>query len=268
MVLGSDRALAPRADLHQEIEPFEAFEMVSELFSRGSGPAIAQDLLAGAKQSLVLVAESCLTASNHDRFRTLLQELWQESVRVTLVPLLPAVWAMRRAGISPDYYPGHRPVSPRSQRIMEQAADRKLPSEPGRHAAEILEGARNGEVRGLLILAGHNPASEPPSQKLMEASGSVDFLALLATHKSPLTQCAHVVMPSLMSFETQGTLVSGGGERYEAIPAISSPQGLRPTWQVLAEATQRLGGPTGSRNLVGVQSEMIVVDQVFSNGLP
>ena len=147
---------------------------------------------------------------------------------------------------------------------MEQAAERPLPAEPGLPARAMLDGVMAGRIKGLVILAGHNPPWEETSQALREAIREAEFSLILATHQGALTEDAKVVLPGLTALESQGTFVGADGAKYEIMPALPRPEGVWPTWRTLVRLLVRLGGPSGPADLVGVQSEMIVLDEMFT----
>jgi predicted molibdopterin-dependent oxidoreductase YjgC len=266
ILLGRDVELYPRAHLHRDLPPAEALAWTRALLAEGHGPEEARALLSAGRRRLVLVAESALDADSRAVFQDLLDGLVPLGVGVALVPVVPAVLALRRAGISPDHYPGHRPVNETTRRIMEAASERTLPRTPGLAARDILRAAAEGRIQGLVILAGHNPPWELPSASLLTALQGVPFSLVVATHPSPLVAQATLVLPGLLSVEKAGTFVDAAGRRREVAAALPPPEGVPATWHLLARLLEALGGPAAPHDLVAVQSELVVLDQEFARG--
>ncbi len=262
ILVGRDADLAPLAQEHLALAAGPAWVRAAELLEDAARTA-------GGGEVLVLGAESSLVSGSQAGFSQFLSTLaagQSGSVHFGMVPAVPAGRALHRAGISPAHYPGHRRVNQRNRAIIQKVAERHLAPEPGLFAHQILAAAAEGRVKGLIIQGGPNPAWQRISQPLLTAARQVERLVVLATSHGPLVEQAHLVLPKLLCFESGGTYVTADGATHEVSPAHQPPPGTRPDWQVLAQATRALGGPAGPEDLVGVQSEMIVLVQAFAEG--
>ncbi len=68
-------------------------------------------------------------------------------------------------------------------------------------------------------------------------------------------ESAHVVIPTALSFEGEGTLVSGDGTQQACAKAVAPPEGVRPAWQVLADLLEKLGGADGVKDFDAIRKE-------------
>jgi predicted molibdopterin-dependent oxidoreductase YjgC len=126
----------------------------------------------------------------------------------------------------------------------------------GFNSSQILEAARQGKIKGLFLQAGHNPAKEPLSDRIVSALQAVEFLAVTALYQEPLLEKAQVVLPGLFSFENEGTFIAADGLKCETVPALTPPQGILLTWQVLGRILQGLTGVAGYKDLRQVRAEL------------
>jgi predicted molibdopterin-dependent oxidoreductase YjgC len=174
------------------------------------------------------------------------------------------VLGLRRAGISPDHYPGHRQRTSQSTAVMRRAWERELPREPGLGAVDILAKSMAGEIKGLVIQANGALPGEPVATSLLNALQAVECGVVLAASQGPLTQMARLVLPTPLCLESEGTFVGADGGRLEIAPALSPPSGVHPGWRLLGLMLEVLDGPPSPGEILDVQSEMIVVNQVFA----
>ncbi len=266
-VLGRDRNLAARAGLHRDLALAPALEMVRDLLA---GPVGDPGQWPGpGRRVQILVREAELEPAALPALKDLAREVAAlPGVRLGLVPAVPSVMGLRRSGIGPDRYPGHRPMNPRSRAVMERASGRPLPAEPGLSAGEILEAAGEGRIRGLVLLAGHSPAGRHPSQILLDALEAADLSVVISALDGPLVRAAKAALPWPMTLETAGTYRGLDGSRLETQRALSPPQGVPDGLTLLERLLRELGGPAGAADLVGVQSELIVIAQLFAEDGP
>lgn len=267
VLLGRDSELAARADLHRELAMGPALELASELLSRPHGAGGEGPGLGAAVQVLVAEAQvepadlSALTALAHAAAS-------RPGARFGLAPAAPSLLGLRRAGIGPDHYPGHRPLTPGSRAVMERVSERPLPVAPGLSADGILEAALDGRVRGLVLLAGHLPAERPPSRRLLAALEAARTSVVLTTMDGPLARSASVALPWPMILEASGTYRGLDGTAREVRAALPPPPGVHPGLAVLARLLRELGGPLGAADVLEAQSEMIIIDQFFAEENP
>jgi formate dehydrogenase major subunit len=260
-LLGRDPDLGHLADLKSDTDFAAALGMALDVALEREADLPSPDL----GSVLILVREAEVDHMSMPALTALIEQVrGQAHVGLALVPRVPSVMALRRAGISPAHYPSHRPLNPGSLAVMRRAVGRPLPDSPGLGAEGILQAIEEGSLKGLILQAGHSPTREPASARLVEAAGRLEILVVLASHEDPLTRAASVVLPTQLCLEKAGTFRGLDGSRHEAAPAALAPDGMWDGLEVLAGLLHALGGPAGADDAVGVQSELIVLDQLFA----
>jgi NADH-quinone oxidoreductase subunit G len=103
--------------------------------------------------------------------------------------------------------------------------------------AEILAACARGEVQ-VLVLQG------PELLQVAEAADAVarvPFVAILATHESPVLDRVHLVLPAALWAEVDGTFTNYQRRVQRVRAAVPPPGGARPRWELAAGVLQRLG---------------------------
>jgi formate dehydrogenase major subunit len=266
IIYGGDEVLNQRASLQQDASLPEGLQAVHHLLKGNAEDDQSAELFRRAAHILILVSEtdldqSCLTPLY--RLSDFCASI-SNRVHLALLPAVPSVLGLRRAGISPDHYPGHRRRTPQSAAAMQRAWERDPPPGPGLGAKEILDQASGGEIKGLLVQANGLLPGEAVSQTLLNAMQAVEFGVVLASNRGTLTQAARLVLPTPLCLESEGTFMGADGERFETEAALQPPPETHPGWRLLGLMLEVLDGPPAPRELLDVQSEMIVINQVFA----
>ena len=112
-------------------------------------------------------------------------------------------------GALPDFFPGYQRVDdPDANKKFSEAWGVTLPSQPGLSLMEIMEGAREGEIRALYIM-GENPmVTDPDVRHVGEALTSVDFLVVQDIFLTETAALADVVLPGACFAEKEGTFTN------------------------------------------------------------
>jgi len=109
-----------------------------------------------------------------------------------------------------------------------------LPQGPGRSLMEILEEARTGVVKALLVV-GENPVgSLPPSTEVKEALERVEFLVCQELFLTETAALASVVLPACSYAEKDGTFTNSEGQVQQVRQAIDAIGESRPDWEILS----------------------------------
>ena len=93
-------------------------------------------------------------------------------------------------------------------------------------------------MKGVYVLLGDDVMED--EKQLSELKG-VDFLVVQTSYYSPLTSMAHVVIPSPIWAEREGTYVSLDGRRQQAQRVLSAKKGLKSDEEILRELSFKLG---------------------------
>jgi predicted molibdopterin-dependent oxidoreductase YjgC len=163
-------------------------------------------------------------------------------------------------GMSPSCYPGHVSVSDlQSNDPFSNVWSGQLPDSPGLSYRETIQSAHQQKVKGLFLM-GENPiATEPEREKIQEALKQVEFLVVQDMFLTQSGQLADVVLPSTGFTEQEGTLTNTERRIQKLRPALTSPDGPRPDWRILADLLNRLDPGTSYTDAQSVYQEIITV---------
>ena len=154
-------------------------------------------------------------------------------------------------GISPDRFPGFRPLDDlEAQRRLQDLWGKEPPLASGLDAESMLK-----TVSGLIVVADDPPAVLPQGQQALAALGTIEFLVVLDAFLTPTAQTAHVVLPIASWAETEGTVTSMEGRVQRLRVATDPPGEARAGWQVLAELCARFGAGASYASAADVLQE-------------
>lgn len=147
-------------------------------------------------------------------------------------------------GALPEFLPG--PADRTDRTAAERLASlwkEELPQGAGRPLLDILEEARAGRVKALLVV-GENPAgSLPPSSGVREALRNLDLLVCQELFPTETAALAHVVLPACSFAEKDGTFTNEEGHVQAIRQAIEPIGESRPDWEILSALSVLLGYP-------------------------
>jgi len=169
-------------------------------------------------------------------------------------------------GVSPDTLPGHRLVdAPAIVKKFGAAWGRPVPAMQGGGTAEIIEGARSGELEGLLILSGGDDIA---SETIF---GNGTFTVVVTPTLTPVLSKADVVLPGATFAETDGT-VTNCERRVQRLHKAIEPLGGKETWRLLCELSSAIGYPMEYESAGEVFAEIAAVSEVYQgvdyDGIP
>jgi NADH-quinone oxidoreductase subunit G len=114
-------------------------------------------------------------------------------------------------------------------------------------AAEgFLDAARAGEI-GTLLAVHADPLTEAGAAAWDAALPRMGHLIVIASHRSPLTEAANVVLPAATGYEQEGVYVSMAKRAQRARPGSLGPAESAPAWEILIALAHRLGAPPAHR---------------------
>jgi len=147
-------------------------------------------------------------------------------------------------GLVPDLLPGFQSISDEQTRSkFEEVWQSSLPTESGMDAAEILEKAGTGEIKGLYIV-GENPLETYPDRAGVEnALGNVDFLVVQDMFSTSTAKMAHAVLPVAAFAEKRGTFTSA--ERLvQLLNPVLKASGAKTDLEIFCALAASMGKPT------------------------
>eukprot|EP00913_Durusdinium_trenchii_P035262 g32992.t1 len=148
------------------------------------------------------------------------------------------------AGLIPMVYPDYQSVADAEIRQkFEQAWGVPLDDQPGLTVVEIMHGALKGDVRGMYIM-GENPfISDPNSNKVRQALGQLEFLAVQDIFLTETAEFADVILPASSFFEKTGTYTNTDRRVQLGRAVLEAPGEARQDWEVVCEIGKRIGLP-------------------------
>lgn len=144
-------------------------------------------------------------------------------------------------GCLPDSYPGYQKVeNSDSHTKFENVWNSKLSPNNGLKMPEMMEAARNNEVKAMYIM-GENPAlSEPDCSNVVQALESTDFLIVQDLFMTETALKADMVLPGASFAEKDGTFANADRRVQRVRQAIKPVGKSKPDWQIIAEIAQKM----------------------------
>ena len=145
-------------------------------------------------------------------------------------------------GCLPDVFPGYQKVEdPETITHFEDAWGVELTNSTGLKFPEMLESAKNGDIKAMYIV-GENPVtSEPDTDNIKNSLQNLEFLVVQDIFLSETAQMADVVLPGCSFAEKDGTFANSE-RRIQRVRSAINPIGeSKPDWLITCEIAQRFG---------------------------
>jgi formate dehydrogenase alpha subunit len=145
-------------------------------------------------------------------------------------------------GALPNVMTGYQPVADEAVRKrFAEAWGMPVPEKPGLTVVEMFDRAREGKIKGMLVV-GENPVlSDPDSNHVREALEALSFLVVQDIFMTETARHAHIVLPACSFAEKDGT-VTGTDRRVQRVRQAISPLGeSRTDWQIIADLAKEMG---------------------------
>ncbi len=147
-------------------------------------------------------------------------------------------------GAVAEFLPGALEVTNQDARLqMGRAWKTDLPLTAGATLVEMIDQARSGILKGMLVV-GENPVGSLPLHLgAKDALQKLEFLVCQELFLTETAACAHVVLPAVSSLEKSGTFTNQEGHVQAVRPAIEPIGESRPDWEILSTLSMLLGAP-------------------------
>ena len=145
-------------------------------------------------------------------------------------------------GALAELLPNARDVAAVDERsTMSRAWKAELPSAQGTTLTEMIDKARTGGLKAMLVV-GENPVGSLPSHMgVAEALKSLELLVCQELFLTETAALAHVVFPAAAPLEKTGTWTNEEGHVQMIRPAIEPAGESRPDWEILSTLSMLLG---------------------------
>ena len=160
-------------------------------------------------------------------------------------------------GSLPDFLPSYQAIADaQARKRFEERWRVPLPANPGLTAIEMMAQAREGKVKGMLIV-GENPvASFPHPSFVKNALSSLEFLAVADMFLTETAKLATVVLPAASFAEKEGTFTNFEGVVQQIRKAIEPLGESRPDWEIILKLADRMGYPMPYSSPRGIMEEI------------
>jgi len=206
---------------------------------------------AGARRGVILIGQDLLQApGGHEAAVNLLDFL------LLIGKLTQPGWGLAplteenneqgavEMGATAEYLPGPAELAdPAAQSRMADAWKDAPPTAKGMRLLEMLDAARAGNLKAMLII-GENPArSLPASAKVADALGKLDLLVVQELFLTETARLADVVLPACSYAEKTGTFTNSEGFVQKVRPGLEPVGDSRPDWEILSALSVMMGYP-------------------------
>jgi len=132
----------------------------------------------------------------------------------------------------------------------------------------LLEALQNGGIDVLVCLHA-DPLSAPGRTAWEEALGTfAGPVVAIATHASPMTDRADVILPALTMWEQEGTLVSMTGLAQRVRPGAAGPAGAAAGWELFVAIADTLEHPPAYRTAASAFTHTVACHPAFAGMTP
>jgi formate dehydrogenase alpha subunit len=145
-------------------------------------------------------------------------------------------------GCLPDVFPGYQKVEdPETIQKFENEWNVELNGSMGLMFPEMLDAARNGDIKAMYIV-GENPVtSEPDTENIKRSLENLDFLVVQDIFMSETAQMADVVLPGCSFAEKDGTFANSE-RRIQRVRKVIEPIGdSKPDWLITCQLAHKMG---------------------------
>jgi formate dehydrogenase major subunit len=170
------------------------------------------------------------------------------------------------SGLIPIAYPDYQRVtSPEARQRFETLWGTALDPEIGLTVVEIINAAKNRQIRGMYVM-GENPAmSDPDANHVREALAALDHLVVQDIFLTRTAELAHVVLPASSSWcEAEGTVTNSERRVQRVRAALAPPGNARDDMWIISELARRLGVDWGQPTAEEAWNEVRRLAPIFA----
>jgi formate dehydrogenase major subunit len=167
-------------------------------------------------------------------------------------------------GSFPHELPGYRHVSDDAVReTFETLWGRELVAEPGLRIPNMFDAAVDGTFRALFIQGEDLAQSDPNTQHVVEALGSMDLVVIQDLFLNETSRLAHVFLPGTSFLEKDGTFTNAE-RRINRVRPVLPPKTGKHEWQIVCEIAQAMGYPMGYDHPSQIMDEIALTTPTFA----
>jgi len=147
-------------------------------------------------------------------------------------------------GALPDILPGYQSLKDENvNKKFSKVFGEDYASEVGLTLGEMMDGAFNGNVKSLFIMAENPMLSDPNHNHAKEALERLDLLVVQDIFMTETAKLAHVILPGASFIEKDGTFTNTERRVQRVRKAIEPVTGSKADWKILCDLIKALGCP-------------------------
>ncbi len=165
-----------------------------------------------------------------------------------------------------DVYPGYQKVFKPEIKAKFEAAwgVEELSDKVGKTVVEMMNGATDGSIKALYIMAEDPMTSDPDLNHVREALEAVDFLVVQDIFFTETAKFADVILPATAWAEKEGTFTNTERRIQRVRKAVEAPGQARADWEILCEVATRMGYPMHYNSVAEVMDEIASVTPIYA----
>ncbi|HEY5185475.1 MAG TPA: formate dehydrogenase subunit alpha [Actinomycetes bacterium] len=167
-------------------------------------------------------------------------------------------------GSFPHELPGYRHVSDDTVReTFETLWGRELVAEPGLRIPNMFDAAIDGSFRALYIQGEDLAQSDPNTQHVLHALGSMDLVVVQDLFLNETSKLAHVFLPGTSFLEKDGTFTNAE-RRINRVRPVMAPATGKHEWEIVCEVAQAMGYPMRYEHPSQIMDEIALITPTFA----
>lgn len=146
-------------------------------------------------------------------------------------------------GALPDVLPGYQSIN--DENLLQKFSKvwgKDYASKSGRTLGEMMDGALDGSVKALFIMAENPMLSDPNLNHVKEALESLELLVVSDIFMTETAKLADVILPGASFIEKDGTFTNTERRVQRVRKAIEPIGNSKADWDILCELIKTLGG--------------------------
>ncbi|RLA29274.1 MAG: formate dehydrogenase subunit alpha [Gammaproteobacteria bacterium] len=167
-------------------------------------------------------------------------------------------------GSFPHELPGYRPVQDDAIRgTFEKNWGVEIDPEPGYRIPNMFDAAIAGEYKGMYIQGEDIAQSDPNTQHVEAALGSMECIVVQDLFLNETAKFAHVFLPGTSFLEKDGTFINAERRINRVRPVMKPRQGMA-EWQITQNLARALGYPMNYTKEAEIMDEIATLTPTFS----
>ena len=240
--------------------PGAGFTLLDEI-ANGGHPEVAHALSAGKVVALVGMASMADGPLLAESVAALVR---QRAGSAAILPLhhRANTFGALDMGLAPDLLPGRVAVGTVGCANL-AASWGDIPTRVGKSTGEMLEAAKSGDVKAL-VLVGADPLADVPNRALaVEALEAAEYVVSIDLFVNGSNRQADIILPASGFAEKEGTVTNLEG-RVQKVNKISpAPGAARPDWAILDDLATTMGRGIGLASVELISKEITEVAPAY-----